>query len=317
MDLFSKLKWTHYLSFFFIGFIVVTFPFVLFNLNPEINFNYESDLVQIGRVPILREELEQPVEELIEGISADNYIILDIDSGAVLLEKEATISAYPASTTKMMTALVAMEHYNLEHSLMVTKENLINGNNIGFQVGEKIRAEDLIYATLVSSSNEAAEVLASGMEGGREEFVDRMNSKARELNLNQTLFINPSGFDNENIFSTARDLGILARELIKDDFLKEVVSTKEYSFNDISDSVTHSLYNTNQLLHEIDDVTGVKTGTTDGAGQVLVTLIEREGSRVLVVIMGSNNRYLDTKQIINWIFSSYEWVEVDINNLID
>ncbi|MDH5533722.1 MAG: D-alanyl-D-alanine carboxypeptidase [Candidatus Pacebacteria bacterium] len=317
MDLFSKLKWTHYLSFFFIGFIIVTFPLVLLNLKPEINFNYEFDLVQIGRVPILKEELEEPIEVLMEGISADHYIVLDIDSGAVLLEKDSTVSAFPASTTKIMTALVAKENYDLDYILEVRAESLKEDNKLGFRVGEKVRVADLLHAALISSSNEAAEVLASGLGSGREEFVNLMNRKARDLNLDQTLFINPSGFDNENIYSTARDLGILSRELIKDDYLKGIVGIKEYSFNDVDEKYTHPLYNTNKLLHEIPDVTGVKTGTTDGAGQVLITLVEREESRVLIVVMGSTNRYLDTTQIIDWIFSSYEWVDVDINNLID
>lgn len=317
MDLFSKFKWTHYLSFFFIGFMMVTFPLVLLNLNPEINFNYQFDLVQIGRIPILKEELEESSELLMEEITADHYIVLDIDSGAVLLEKESTVSAYPASTTKIMTALVAKENYDLDHLLEVRAESLKEDNKLGFRAGEKVRVADLLRAALISSSNEATEILADGLGGGREEFVDLMNQKARDLNLDQTLFINPSGLDNENIYSTARDLSILARELIKDDYLKGVVGIKEYSFNDIDGIITHSLYNTNKLLHDIPEVTGVKTGTTDGAGQVLITLIERDNSRVLIVIMGSNNRYLDTTQIIDWIFSSYEWVDVDINNLID
>lgn len=317
MNLFSKLKWTHYLSFVFIIFIVITLPLVLINRNQEISSNYEFDLLQIGKIPILKEDLSITINSLLESITAEHIIVLDIDSGAVLLEKDATVSAYPASTTKMMTALVSRDYYQLDDVVEVTKESLINGNSLGFRVGEKIKVEDLFYATLVNSSNEAAEILASGIEGGREKFVDLMNQKARELYLTQTLFVNPSGFDNENIYSTARDLGVLARELIKDDFLKEVVRTKEYSFNDVDEKITHSLYNTNQLLHEMLDVTGVKTGTTDGAGQVLITLIERNKARVLVVVMGSSDRYLDTRQIIDWIFSSYEWVEVDINNLID
>ena len=297
--------------------MLITFPFVLINLNPAINFNYEFDLVQIGKIPVLKEEIEKSADKLKESISAQHILVLDIDSGAVLLEKESTSSAFPASTTKMMTALVARENYDLDSVIEVSKESLVEDNKLGFRVGEKVTVANLLHSALINSSNEATEILASGLSGGREKFVNLMNIKAREINLNQTLFVNPSGFDNENISSSARDLGILARELIKDDYLKGIVGIKEYSFTNLDETVTHRLYNTNQLLHEIPDVTGVKTGTTNGAGQVLITLVERNGSRVLFVIMGSNDRYLDTKQTIDWVYSSYEWVDVDINNLID
>jgi serine-type D-Ala-D-Ala carboxypeptidase (penicillin-binding protein 5/6) len=317
MNWFSKLNWTHYLSGAIFVFILITIPFVILNSNPKINPNYEFDLVQIGVIPILKEDLAKDAQLIKEEITAKHFLALDVESGAVLLEQDATASAYPASTTKMMTALVARDLYNLDYSLEVTKESLVSDNQVGFKVGERISVDDLLHASLISSSNEAAEVLAGGYGEGREEFVNLMNQKARELHLDNTLFINPSGFDNENIYSTARDLGILARELLKDEYLSEIVKMKEYTFTDIEETSTHVLYTTNQLLHQIDDVIGIKTGTTDGAGQVLVTAIERDGAKVIIVVMGSSDRYQDTKEIIDWVYSSYEWVDVDINNLID
>jgi len=317
MNWFSKLNWTHYLSAVIILFILVSFPFAVINSNPKIDPNYEFDLVQIGMMPILKEAPMETVSQINDRVEANNYIVLDVNSGAVLLEHNSTASAFPASTTKMMTALVSREIYDLDYFLQVIEENLVSDNRMGFQVGERVRASDLLHATLISSSNEAAEVLASGHGGGREEFVNKMNQTARELNLNNTLFINPSGFDNENIYSTARDLGILARELLKDDYLSEIVKMTNYTFTDVEETISHTAYTTNQLLYEMDDVIGVKTGTTEGAGQVLVTAIERDGNRVLIVVMGSDDRYEDTKQIIDWVYNSYEWVDVDINNLID
>jgi D-alanyl-D-alanine carboxypeptidase (penicillin-binding protein 5/6) len=317
MNWFSKLNWTHYLSVVIFLFIIVSLPLVIVNANPKIDPNYEFDLVQIGTMPVIKEDTKETVSEIKDNLNANNYLVLDINSGAVLLEHNSTASAFPASTTKMMTALVARDIYDLEYSLQVIKENLVNGNKIGFKVGERLRVSDLLHAVLISSSNEAAEVLASGHGGGRQEFVNKMNQTARELNLNNTLFVNPSGFDNENIYSTARDLGILARELLKDEYLSEIVKMTNYTFTDLEETTSHTVYTTNQLLYEMDDVIGVKTGTTDGAGQVLITALERDGNKVLIVLMGSDDRYQDTKQIIDWIYSSYEWVDVDINNLID
>lgn len=317
MHFFSKLKWSDYLSVVIILFIVLTIPLVIKNSGQKVYRNYQFELLQVGVMPIEKESLELNREELLETVSAKQLIVTDLESGSILLEKEATKTAYPASTTKMMTALVAREIYDLDDILVVGKENLISDNQVGFRVGEEVRVTDLLHATLISSSNEAAEILASGYEMGREKFVDLMNKKAREINLDNTLFINPSGFDNENIYSTPRDLSILARELLKDDYLKGIVNLVSYSFTSFDETTSHTIYNTNQLLHEMDDVIGVKTGTTDGAGQVLVTAVDRQGNIIIIVIMGSLDRYSDTKKIIDWVYSSYDWVDVDINNLID
>jgi len=317
MNWLSKLNWTHYLSTLILLFIIVSLPVAIANSNHKIDQNFEFDLLQIGMMPIFKEDPVQTVSEIKETVNASNYLVLDINSGAILLEHNSTASAFPASTTKMMTALVSRDIYELDYSLPVLSENLVDDNRLGLKVDERFKVSDLLHAVLISSSNEAAEVLASGFGGGREEFVNKMNQTARELNLSNTLFINPSGFDNENIYSTARDLGILARELLKDEYLSEIVKMTNYTFTDIEETTSYTVYTTNQLLYEMEDVIGVKTGTTDGAGQVLITAIERDNNRVLIIVMGSNDRYHDTKQIIDWIYSTYEWVDVDINNLID
>lgn len=317
MNLFSKLKWSDYLSGLIILFIILTIPLVIRNSRQEISRKYQFELLQIGVIPIEKEEIVVSKEELLKDVTAKQLIVTDLESGSILLEKEATKTAYPASTTKIMTALVARDIFNLESILQVKKEDLVSDNKVGFKVGEEVRVTDLLHAALISSSNEAAEVLAAGYEGGREGFVDLMNQKARDLHLTDTLFINPSGFDNENIYSTPRDLSILARELLKDDYLSGIVDLVGYSFTNVDESIYHTVYNTNQLLHEIDDVVGIKTGTTDGAGQVLVSAVERQGNTIIIVVMGSLDRYSDTRKIIDWTYSSFDWVDVDINNLID
>jgi D-alanyl-D-alanine carboxypeptidase (penicillin-binding protein 5/6) len=144
-----------------------------------------------------------------------------------------------------------------------------------------------------------------------------MNQKARDLNLKDSLFVNPAGFDQENIYSTARDLSVLAKELLKDEWLKAVVASKSAVIVEASGSAQHSLRNTNELLFELPEVKGVKTGTTDGAGQVLVALVEKNDRQILFVVMGSDDRYQDTKEMINWVDQAFDWVSVDFNNLIN
>jgi D-alanyl-D-alanine carboxypeptidase (penicillin-binding protein 5/6) len=316
MDFLKKIPWSHYLSFVLLGFVVGTIPLVILYSRPAAA-TYEFDLVQIGRIPLINEDIAQPVQSIQEEVTARQLIVVDVQSGAMLLEKNATESAYPASTTKMMTALVAKDLFDLESYLEVQPEHLVNGNKLGFQIGEKVQVSDLLHSALIASSNEATEILAGGANGGREAFVNAMNQKARDLHLERTLFINPSGFDNENIYSTARDLSVLAREILQDPYLQEVVKTKEYVFTNPEETISHYAYNTNELLHTREDVIGVKTGTTDGAGQVLITAVDHQGDQIIIVVMGSDDRYQDTERIINWIFDSYEWVDVDLNNLID
>ncbi len=304
-------------------FIFATFPRAIANFDPKTHYNFEFNFLPVGTVPIIKNEFEATRSSVVEGVTATHFQVTDLTSGAILLEKNATSSAFPASTTKMMTALVARDVFKLEDELLVTPEAIAEDNLIKLRIGEKLTAGDLIKALLINSSNESAEVLALNYPAGRVGFVDLMNKKARDISLAQSLFINPAGFDHENIYSTARDLTVIARELLKDEWLKSVVATKSEMISEATVSAKikyptqHYLYNTNQLLFELPEVTGVKTGTTDGAGQVLVALVEKEGRQILFVVMGSEDRYQDTKNLMSWVDQAFDWVSVDFNNLIN
>jgi len=132
-----------------------------------------------------------------------------------------------------------------------------------------------------------------------------MNEKAQLLGLSQTHFVNPAGLDEEGQISTARDLTIIAKELLKHDQLKELVALPYKRIE--GQNWAYDLYNSNQLIGAIQGVTGVKTGTTELAGEVLVTLIERENHRILITLMNSQDRYQDTSKLIAWILNNYEW----------
>lgn len=304
-------------------FIFATFPRAIANFDPKTNYNFEFEFLPVGTVPIVKNEYEATRSSIVDSVTATHFQVTDLNSGAILLEKNATSSAFPASTTKMMTALVARDVFELEDQLLVTPEAIAEDNLLKLSVGEKLAAGDLIKALLINSSNESAETLALNYSAGRVAFVDLMNQKARDIHLAQSLFINPAGFDHENIYSTARDLTILAKELLKDEWLKSIVATKRTVITESTASGDakfpnqHYLNNTNQLLFEMPEVTGVKTGTTNGAGQVLVALVEKEGRQVLFVVMGSEDRYQDTKKLMSWVDQAFDWVSVDFNNLIN
>lgn len=296
--------------------ILLTIP-LIFTKSKIRQFDFKYEFLPLGVIPKVNADYAATQSAFLDQLTATNLQVTDLNSGAVLLQKNATTSAFPASTTKILTALVAKDIYELDRPLLVTKEALRNDNLLKFYVGEQILAGDLIKALLINSSNESAEVLALNSDLGKVGFVDLMNQKARALNLNQSLFVNPAGFDDENIYSTARDLTILAKELLKDSWLKEVVSTKSVIISEASGSAKHVLTNTNQLLFEHDEVRGVKTGTTQGAGQVLITLIEKDTHQLLIVLMGSEDRYLDTKMIMSWLEQAIEWESFEFNNLIN
>lgn len=243
-------------------------------------------------------------------LSSDNLVALDLNSHATLLSQGETVLNYPASTTKLMTALVAIDHYQLDQVLEVKAEAFTQGTVVGLKIGEKITVKNLLYGLLIQSGNDAAFVLANNYPGGYPKFVEAMNQKAQDLHLSQTHFDNPSGLDQDNHQTTAWDLAILADEVLKHDLLKEIVSTKTITIGDQSAKIEHLLINTNELLDD-QEIFGVKTGTTPLAQEVLITLVKKQNQQILIVVMDSRDRYADTKKIINWIFDQYDFFRVE------
>ncbi len=260
--------------------------------------NYDSSL--LFKSPVLK----------IEEISAQSYIVVDVNSAQILAYKTPNQQQYPASTVKLMTALVARDIYKLDQVLQVKNKTLPQGHKIGFKHGEKLLVRDLLTATLVNSGNDAAIILANHHPDGFIGFVQAMNDKAKTLNLSKTYFTNPSGLDHPSQQTTVWDLSLITREVLKDPFLRNLVDIQQTKITDINAQSEYQLFNTNQLLTQYEQVHGVKTGTTDSAGQVLITLWEQERHPVLIVIMNSENRYQDTHLIIDWIKNGLVWTQL-------
>lgn len=258
----------------------------------------------LPQVPVLNEEVIYPA------LTAQSVIVLDMDSGIPLYEKNPNARFLPASTTKIMTAIVAMEYYDLQQEIVVERFS-VSGQKMNLLPGEKIRVEDLIYGLLIYSANDAAEVLARNYPGGREMFIAEMNKKANELNLSNTNFENPSGFDGFEHYSTARDLVTVASYAMKDPLFSEVVSTRTKIVTDVSGEIIHNLRNTNELLGQVEGVLGVKTGWTENARENLVTYINREGRNIMIAVMGSQDRFGETRTLTEWVFSNYNWVKIN------
>lgn len=272
-------------------------------------------LVKMADVPVL---LTAPTSATMftDSLSAQSVYVMDVDSSTPLLVKNPTDRRYPASTTKLLTALVSIRHYDLDQEFQVKEEAFTLGTTMGLKLGERISVRNLLYGLLMNSGNDAAFVLANNYPGGYDRFVQAMNLLAIELHLSQTTFTNPSGLDEEGHQSSARDLALLAREVMKTPFLRHIVSTPTYVMQTASGEAVRELRSTNALLGSEPGVMGVKTGTTLLAGEVLITQVERNGRQLLIVLMGSQDRYGETRRIIQWILDQYQWLPAQSEGVI-
>lgn len=239
-------------------------------------------------------------------VSAIGVIVEDVDSGVVLYQRNSYESFAPASTTKILTALVALDAYNLDDVLTV-KTWMNNGQTMKLVPGERMTVENLLYGTLIQSGNDAAWALAENFPGGVEAFVGAMNEKAKVLHLFQSHFTNPVGFDDSDHKMTPMDLARLASVALSNRTIAKMVAIPQITISDVTHTYFHTLTNVNQLLGKIPGVGGIKTGWTEGAGENLVTLVERGGRRVIIVVLKSSDRFGDTKALIDWVFGSHQW----------
>lgn len=231
-------------------------------------------------------------------INAGSYILEDIKTGQVLLEKNPEQRLYPASTTKIMTALLALENGNLDQ-IMTASQSAVNdigagGSNIGIMAGEELRLEDLLNALLIKSANETANIIAENLAPTRKEFVDMMNSKALEIGATGTNFVNPCGLDNPNHFTTVSDMAKIARYAMTMPKFREIVAKSHFTMPVTNKhqkpdwailSPTNKLLNTKSNLYT--NITGIKTGFTSQAGNALVSsAVGSDGTEVVAVIIG-------------------------------
>lgn len=251
-------------------------------------------------LPILKGSASAPT------FSAQSALAIDVDSRVVLFEKNADLTLLPASTTKIVTALVALDYFPTNFVIEVKKVKT-EGQKMNLVEGEKITVGDLLYGLLIFSANDAAEVLAQNYPGGRESFIKAMNMKARELHLNNTFFNNPSGLDTDSHLTTARDLTRVAIFAMENPFFRKTVGTKEITVKSTDERFSHKLVNLNELVGKVDGVLGVKTGWTENARENLVTYLERDSKKIMIVVLASQDRFGESTKLIDWIIENYEW----------
>lgn len=259
----------------------------------------------IAPLPVLAAETdsEKPV------FSAISVIALDVDSGVTLFEKNPDEVLYPASTTKIVTALVALEVYRLTDVVTVANPP-VDGQKMGLVNGEQITVENLLKGMLIFSANDAAEALARNFPDGYEAFIEKMNRKAQEISMTNSHFMNASGLENWQHVSTARDMARAGAAAMNNPLFSEIVGTKKITVTNIDGSKVHRLSNVNKLIGTVDGVIGVKTGFTEHAKENLITYVRRNGKRVVISLLGSDDRFGETTALIDWVYGNYKWEEV-------
>ncbi|MBI2196347.1 D-alanyl-D-alanine carboxypeptidase [Candidatus Daviesbacteria bacterium] len=244
--------------------------------------------------------------------SARAVLIKDLATGAILYQKDSNIPLPIASTTKIMTALVASEFFKPESVLTVGDSAKTPGSKVGLNYGEDLNFRSLLYGMLLNSGNDAAYTIAENFPGRVFGFVSAMNKKALELNLRNTHFDNPAGFDSRNQYSSAEDLAKITEETLKNSQLAIIFATEKTNIVSLNKKYTHQLINLNKLLSSVNGVLGIKTGTTEEAKENLVTLVERDKHRILLVVLGSNDRFGETTELINWTYANFTWPDSGI-----
>ena len=235
-------------------------------------------------------------------VLAKAVVVADLDTNTVLYAKESTQRLPMASTTKIMTALLALERGQLNSETTVSATAAaVGGTSMFLQTGETISLENLLYGMLLASGNDAAVAIAEHIAGSQAAFVDLMNERAAQLGLADTHFANAHGLDADGHYSSALDLFKLARVALQNPTFAAIVSTVNYNAGG------HRVTNRNELLTTYRDADGVKTGTTDNAGECLVGSVNHNGHRVLVSILGSTDRYADARALLDHYHAYFDW----------
>lgn len=238
--------------------------------------------------------------------SAKSCLLMTLD-GEIIYAHDENVRRGMASTTKIMTALVALENCPAERLVSVAPAAVnVEGSSVYLYAGEKITMENLLFALMLQSANDAAAAIAIEVAGSIEAFAEMMNRRAEEMGLHDTHFANPHGLDNSEHYTTAKELAIIAAEALKNPRFAEIVSTAKKAIPLHDGTATRLLVNHNRLLRTYDDVIGVKTGFTKKCGRTLVSAAQRDGVTLICVTLCDGSDWHDHRELLDYGFSLYE-----------
>lgn len=244
-------------------------------------------------------------------LSCEAAILIEWQTGTILCDKNAFRRMYPASITKMMTALLALENGRLDDLVEISAEAADQpGSSMYLRSGEVFSITDLLYGLMLNSGNDAAWAIAEHIGGTAGTFFNMMNQRAQDIGAINTRFQNPHGLTDPNHYTTAFDLALIARTCLRHPYFKHLVATKEKDVIDARQETRIQLANTNRLLWAYLGADGVKTGTTESAGQCLVASATRDGMRLLAVVLNAGDRWDDAAGLLDFGFNNYRVTQV-------
>ncbi len=247
-------------------------------------------------------------------LSAKSACLMIAETGEVIFEKNAHERRGMASTTKIMTSLVALENCDLFRKTKAKKENvMIEGTSIGLKPNDEIDLLTLVKGMLLESGNDAANVTATLVAGGKSEFALLMNKKAKELGMYNSSFVNPSGLTEENHYSTAYDMALLGSCALENETFRRIASCSSFRVSYGTPKYERTFYNHNRFINMYDGAIGIKTGFTKASGRCLVTAAERNGVTLVAVTLSAPDDWNDHKKLLDYGFSVVKTRAVDVD----
>lgn len=244
-------------------------------------------------------------------VPAKGAILIDAETGKVLWEQNSHEKLPPASTTKVLTALLALENGTITDIYTVPEDFVNDGEaSIWLEPGERQSLENLMYSMLLRSANDAAQIIAIGIAGSQEKFVAMMNEKAAELGLTDSHFVTPNGLHHEDHYTSAYDLAMITREAVKYPLFNQIVVTNRWQLPWADNDYDRVVYNRNQLLDIYEYADGIKNGYTKEAGNCLVSSATKDDMRLIAVVLNCSNMYEESKEIFEYGFATYERQQV-------
>ncbi len=244
-------------------------------------------------------------------LTADAAVLIDAETGQLLFDKQADKKRPPASTTKIMTTILALEYGNVADIVTVSdKAGRVGQASIYLDPGERLTLGNLIEGAMIKSGNDACVAIAEHIAGSEEMFVKMMNAKAKTLGAYNTHFTNTNGLPNSNHFSTAYDLALMARYGMRLPRFAEITRTKEAEIEFVEPQSALPVRNTNKLLWMYEFADGVKTGTTNAAGKCLVSSATKNGRQLIAVVLNSPGRFTDSMKLLEYGFNHFQPVKL-------
>ncbi len=247
--------------------------------------------------------------------TAQSSVVMDVNTGRVLYCENPYQKLAMASTTKIITVLLAIENADLNDVVTVSKKaSYQTGSSVYLREGDKIILEDLLYCVMLRSGNDAAVAVAEHVSGSVAEFAKLMNNKAKEIGAKGSNFANPHGLPDENHYTTAYDLALITREALKNDIFAKIVSTKTHTITELLKE-NKVMQNKNKMLWQYPGGDGVKTGYTKSAGKCLVSSATKEGWQILTVVLNGGDIWGNSTKLLDYGFANYDYLKlVDKNN---